>query len=526
MKFASVSVDDVLDGKIRMPFLCPSSWRSAQQSDLVCRTAFNHLLNGTRPQKKTNKDSRDVKTALRIASINRNKTLLVVRRQDPFVGSRELIFCPKDISCGLISALHLLFNHASKTQLKKIFDRYYYATGSLKCIDKVIDDCNLCNALKKVPRELFAQSTSVSDFPGKTLSADVMRRFGQKILVVRDTLTSFTSATFTKDETVQELRAALLITCLPMQFQSSVIRVDCAPALRSLQNDSELKRLGIEIDLGNEKNPNKNPVADKAIQELELEILKLNKTPSSISASSLVQAVCNLNARIRHNGLSAKEMFLGRDQVDGSRLCFTDNFLSMSQNQNRVSNHLPSATSKARGGMVAKQTDVSAGSLVYIKHEGDKFNPRESYIVVQRNKDSAIVQKMDKGKFRSRQYVVPLSHIFPCIDSSHLKGKEKDVVEPLSSSSDDDDIVVSFDGPTVIDNDASVSNSDSSDSNDNDCTTGQNDPSPRRSTRLRHLPDRFGDVLTYNSSRPLPGEDAVTSAWLPGYPRGSYRYDN
>ena len=504
----SVSVNEVLEGKMRMPFLCPSSWRSAQQSDHICRAAFNHLLNGTKPPKKTNKDSRDIKAALRVASINRNKTLLIVRKQDPFVGSRDLIFCPKEISCGLISALHLMFNHASKSQLKKMFDRYFYATSSSKCIEKVVNDCNLCNSLKKVPREIFAQSTSVSDIPGKTLSADVMRRFGQKVLVVRDSLTSFTSATFAKDETTQELRAALLITCLPLQFQSSVIRVDCAPALRSLRNDLELKRLGIDIDLGNEKNPNKNPVADKAIQELELEILKLNKTTSTISASLLVQAVCNLNARIRHNGLSAKEMFLGRDQIDGSRLRFSDKFLSTSQNQNRVANHLPSATSKARGGAVAKQCDVSEGSLVFIKHEGNKFNPRESYIVVQRNGDTATVQKMDKGKFRSRQYVVPLSHIFPCIDSSYVKEKKKEVVESSSSSDDDDDIIISSGYPTVINPETS---SESSDHNDSDNTT-DSVPSPRRSTRQRHSPDRFGDAFTYNSSRSLPGEDAVTSA--------------
>ena len=89
---AAVSISDVLEGKLRMPFLNPSSWRSAQQSDLVCRTAFNHLLNGTRPSKKTNKDSREVKAILRTASVNRNKTLLIVRKQDPYVGSRELIY--------------------------------------------------------------------------------------------------------------------------------------------------------------------------------------------------------------------------------------------------------------------------------------------------------------------------------------------------------------------------------------------------------------------------------------------------
>ena len=216
----SITVGDVLEGKFRMPFLCPTSWRSAQQSDQVCRTAFNHLLNGTRPSKKTDKNSREMKTILRLATVNSNKTLLIVRRQDPFIGSRDLIFCPKDISRGLILALHLNFNHASKNQLKKIFDRYFFATASSKCIESVVDDCSLCNSLKKLPRELLTQSTSVANAPGKTLSADVMRRFGQKILVVRDTLTSFTAAKFIKDETSEELGDALVATCLPMQFQS------------------------------------------------------------------------------------------------------------------------------------------------------------------------------------------------------------------------------------------------------------------------------------------------------------------
>ena len=133
-----------------------------------------------------------------------------------------------------------------------------------------------------------------------------------------------------------------------MQFQSSTIKVDCAPGLRSLKEDSQLHSLGIDITLGDEKNPNKNPVADKAIQELELELLKLTNSSSAISASILVQAVCNLNARIRHNNLSAKEMFLGRDQVDGHRLQFSDKTISSDQNLNRTSNHHTSAKTKAR----------------------------------------------------------------------------------------------------------------------------------------------------------------------------------
>ena len=148
-----------------------------------------------------------------------------------------------------------------------------------------------------------------------------------------------------------------------------MIRVDCAPALRSLHNDSELGTLGIKVSLGNEKNPNKNPVGDKAIQELELEILKLTNSSSAITASCLTQAVCNLNSRIRYNNLSAKEMFFGRDQLDGRRLHFSDDLLSSQQNARRTYDHLSSAKCKARGAPLAKASGFKVGSLVFIKHE-------------------------------------------------------------------------------------------------------------------------------------------------------------
>lgn len=525
---SSVSVSDVLDGKLHMPFTNPSSWRSAQQSNQSCRTAFNHLLNGTRPPKKTNKDSREIKTILRVASINRNKTLLVVRKQDAYVGCRELIFCPREISSGLILALHLMFSHASKSQLKKLFDRHFYAVGSSDTVDEVVNSCNVCNSLKKIPRELFSQSTSATTVPGKKLSADVMRRAGQKILVVRDMLTSFTAAALIKDETASELRNSLITTCLPLQFQSSTIRVDCAPALRSLQDDTHLLSLGIEVNLGDEKNPNKNPVADKAIQELELELLKLTGSPLPVSTTCLVQAICNLNTRIRHSNLSAKEMLMGRDQVSGSRLKFSDDALSNLQIHNRTSNHLPSALSKSRGASAAKKNPLAVGSLVYIKHEGTKFTPRETYIVVEVQGDSAILQKMNNGKFSSRKYTVPIVRLFPCVGSSVNSRAQEKVIESTHSSSDDDDLLVTFDSSHPNQDPGNASDAEETSA---DGDSGESDASsdsaeivnePRRSSRLRRSPARYGETVTYDNRMSLPGEHEVTESWWPGYPRGSW----
>ena len=229
-------------------------------------------------------------------------------------------------------------------------------------------------------------------------------------------------------------------------------------------------------------------------------------------------------------------MFLGRDQIDGRRLRFTDKLLSSQQNTLRISNHLPSAKAKARGGSVAKKSAITVGSLVFIKHEGSKFNPRESYVVVKVEGDSALVQKINNGKFFSRQYRVPISKTFPCVASAKPEEKREKAVEPtISSSSSDDDIIVTFDDRNVNRSPPSVTSeseagdiSDSESSSDSDhvfVPTSNSVPSEgstRRSSRSRRSPTRYGNPVNYNSAQSLPGENDVTQPWWPGYPRGSY----
>ena len=60
----------------------------------------------------------------------------------------------------------------------------------------------------------------------------------------------------------------------PMDRPPAVIRTDPAPGLRALVNDPLLKTYRITIELGQAKNPNKNPVAERAVQELETELLR------------------------------------------------------------------------------------------------------------------------------------------------------------------------------------------------------------------------------------------------------------
>ena len=294
-----------------------------------------------------------------------------------------------------------------------------------------------------------------------SLAADVICRAGQKILVARDTLTAYTTATFIPGETASDYRDGIIICTLPMKSQLSSLRVDCAPGLKPLKEDKTLQSHGIFLDFGRVKNANKNPVAEKANQELELEILKIDPSGKAISAASLTKAVHVLNTRIRNSGLSAKEMFFQRDQVSGKQLSFDDSSLGSIQSRTRQKNHIASAISKGKGGNKAQIPDVSIGSIVFIKQEGSKFCPRESYLVVDiLNSQTAVLQKMDinRGSFRSQRYEVPLENLYPSVEGqspckvapTQLIDKQSDISDndfslpECVSSSDDSEIVISL----------------------------------------------------------------------------------
>ena len=125
---------------------------------------------------------------------------------------------------------------------------------------------------------------------------------------MRDVLTSFTTATFVNDETAQELKNGLLLCCLPLKFDQSMVRVDCASGLQKLAKSSSLAEHNLILDIGRSKNVNKNPIAERANQELEIELLKIDPSGNAVSAVDLLRAVCTLNSGIRSNGLSSKEM--------------------------------------------------------------------------------------------------------------------------------------------------------------------------------------------------------------------------
>ena len=123
---------------------------------------------------------------------------------------------------------------------------------------------------------------------GENIFAGILRRAGQPILVVREVLSWFTTAAIIENEKAEILRESLITLRIPTPV---CVRIDEALAFQSLSQCSILNELGITIKTGRTKNPNKNAVVDKTINELEKEIKRLVFIERQINSSILSLAV-------------------------------------------------------------------------------------------------------------------------------------------------------------------------------------------------------------------------------------------
>ena len=131
----SCTVKEVLDSTVPVPFSSRSGWHELQLSDESLRRAAAHLKQGTKPSRKCT-NVRDVKRYLIGVKIARDG-LMVMESHVPGVGTRERIVVPKDFLHGLLECLHLKLQHPSKTQLRNVFSRAYFALDLEDSLDRM-----------------------------------------------------------------------------------------------------------------------------------------------------------------------------------------------------------------------------------------------------------------------------------------------------------------------------------------------------------------------------------------------------
>ena len=188
-------------------------------------------------------------------------------------------------------------------------------------------------------------------------------------------MTSYTSSVSLEDERHQTLRDAIVELCLemrPMAGPPAVINTDAAPGFRALVDDPLLKKYRITIELGQPKNPNKNPVAERALQELETELLRQEPLGGVVSPLTLAVATSALNSRIRSRGLSSHEMCTQRDQFSNQQLPLADDHLIAYQHEQLLSNHPHSERAKAPLQQRRPTPLIDVGDLVYLHSDRNK----------------------------------------------------------------------------------------------------------------------------------------------------------
>ena len=317
----SLSVQDVIDGSSRMPFANRIAWLATQGECPDFHRVHAHLSQGTRPSKRDVK-IQDVKRYSQRVTIA-SDGLLVVVSDAPFRAATKRIVMSRSVLHGLVTTVHLRFNHPSPYQMQQVMARYFYALDMEGAIKTTCSLCHHCNSLKYIPPPLVPQSScSPPDIIGSSFALDIMCRAGQCILILHETVSSYAVTRLIDNEQHQTFRDAILSLVTEMRSccRSVEVRIDNASALKALKSDSVLK------------NDNKNPVAEYAVKELGLECLNICPEGGLVTTVTLALATANMNSRIRHHGLSAKEVWTQRDQVTGDQLALDDRQIILKQN--------------------------------------------------------------------------------------------------------------------------------------------------------------------------------------------------
>ena len=184
---------------------------------------------------------------------------------------------------------------------------------------------------------------------GISFAADPIKQAKQFILVLHECVTFYTVSTLLPNERHDMLHNALFSLCIntqPLDGPLAVIRTDPTPCFMALNNDSVLHDHRIVLVIGRVKNRNKNPVAERVVQELELELLRQDPKGGPVSPVVLSVATATLNSQIRSRGLSAREMCMQRDQFSNIQIPLSDYDLISQQKSLCKANHPCSEKSK------------------------------------------------------------------------------------------------------------------------------------------------------------------------------------
>ena len=386
-------------------------------------------------------NAKDVKRYLNVAAIARDG-MLVVRRNDPLNPSRECIIVPRMVLNGLVAALHIQLEHPSAHQLKQVMRRYLFALDLDKAIHMTSHSCHHCASLINTPTMTVPQSNSdPPEVVGISYAADIIKRERQLILVLRECVTSYTACCFVADERCDTIRDSLINLCIGFTTtwwpSCGHTHRPCARIRRSRQ-----WRPTGEISTNNWawscQKRQQEPVAEKAVRDLECELVHQQHTGGTVTQLELSVATANLNTRLRNNGFSARELWTRRDQFTNEQLPLTDYNLIHQQHILRNANHAHSDMSKSPGGALPKSQHINVGDIVYLYADPNKTRSRCRYIVVSTDGSWLNMSKFIGNQLRATSYRVKRAEWYKVFadtpDSTVTYEYEDDIDVPMTDA--------------------------------------------------------------------------------------------
>ena len=146
-----------------MPFTQCLVWRNIQKRDPIHMKLEDLIHSRQLPETKKRKgDFTKLKLLHNLYSQGKLYTdglMLVKTPEGKFTDA--VISIPPSLFPGLINALHIKLDHPSKAQLTSLVQRYFYAPGWRGYIDEVSTQCHQCASLKKLPKVLLEDTTSI-----------------------------------------------------------------------------------------------------------------------------------------------------------------------------------------------------------------------------------------------------------------------------------------------------------------------------------------------------------------------------
>ena len=409
----SLTIEDIKTGRSIMPLTQRNSWKNMQRRDPIHSKLLDLINNQQLPEaKKTN----GIHTKLKLLHnqytqgklfVDKDGLIMIRTPEGNFNGA--VISIPPSLFPGLASALHIQLDHPSRPQLTNLLARYFYMPGWRSIVDEISEHCHQCAAIRKLPKVLLEDTSQSPVGLATDFAADVIERNSQKILVLRENLSQYTRATIIEDQTADTLRKALLSMILDILPESGAsIRVDAAPSFQTLHNEANTKnsilnKLNIRISIGRVLNKNKNPVAENANQELQKEILRLTGRDGIISTLDLMLVLRNINARIRQNGYTPKEILFRRNLITNEPISVDDDLLIQKQQTNRKSSSKSSRKTKSKTHSPTPNQTFKVGDLVFLRGGKTKNTPRELHIVESKDGDYYLIRKF-QSRLRQRLY--------------------------------------------------------------------------------------------------------------------------